>query len=54
MTGKTSYCDINSFNYLPDKDRYDFFIVQLENSKSKAAHELQLALVLKIDKKKFF
>ncbi len=38
------YCDTNSFGYLSDKSRYDLFVMQLEKSESKAAHNLLAAL----------
>lgn len=38
------YCDTNAFGYLSDKGTYDHFVVQLERSKSKAAHDLLDAL----------
>ncbi len=38
------YCDTNSFAYLSDKSRYDFFVIQLDKSGSKAAQDLLDAL----------
>lgn len=37
------YCDNNSFEYLSEKSRYDFFIMQLEKSGSKAVQDLLAA-----------
>ena len=38
------YCDTNSFGYLSDKSRYDFFVMQLEKAGSEAAQDLLDAL----------